>query len=1183
MADVRFARLTKAWKHLKLSKSRQSKGLDWLRWDEDEDKEAEPSSHTLTLNCPMVYCMFECLQQLTLISIDRLSKSATQLALEVEQFYVDMEREVTAARLYKGDGVKKLFQLIRHYRDTLPPPKRVLKGCCKTIQERREREEKVEDMSEEKEEEQVCEEGGEEEELQDDPVVHVPEVKKASEVPEPVRRIKRKSKEETEDILYMGSGESKEKKELDAIRLKIKALELSETYTDHFTCLASSVKRSRASTCDPSELETQPIDILAATSPACTPNPKLSSEDLATPPKDGAALSVDPQQQRLLRKKKMAAISEAKGKGKGGGAGKKKGKKEEKATGDDSKEKPLPKAKAKAKAKGKAKEKKSEPGTAKTANRSTAKTANRSTPKAAKAGKGDELKRALGCPKCRHSEKGLGYMVKVKFLKGIPKRAPPPLPASSAMLSEARRQMIMQILRDAGAPTILLVVLAIVCNMPLDFKEEYEAVEFSNDDPVVSKALKKRWPTGNLSALSHVITPPPPADDDVEETTDPPPEQVHVLSLDPAPEFASETDDELLKYALHLNMVEVSSAEEDDVYGTPIKVAAKLAQLSKAEESKLEAILRRLCKADRKGNYQVPEQEGFLEKVNHTYRQNRSKEFKVRSGFYTDQMMADELKFTKDKYQKKLIWYWCDIAYEGTKANRDEEELLRDTTISDGARVRDVALGLGASLPDLDSQDEADNDADDDEDEDEEDDEEADEPKAKLGKRKSKDNLPDDVEEDMDGVPGLLNEMLSLQSRCNKLLDRDVESFKKLIVELGSKHDELADMKSAYDCEEPVDAAKLTKLINTANKKASRITMEENKIKKSGSQTLLPSLKGSDTDKKSEVPHEVLAELANAVVSEVNQSFGEEAATKLQSSSLLQKMGHGFTIGHAAQKTRQALDAMPENQAPLEVTELDIGLDEPFPVILFSSYLRALGEHNKLDILTQGVNLDSFWDKMQPLLRDHPIFQLPAEARARTIPLYLIGDEGRGWKKSAVFVLGSESLLGTGCDAEDKDTATQDMKMNFRGNTMVTRQLFACMPKNLYLNDDRPLHKLVDIWAEDFANLFYHGLDIRCGHTMETWRMILRDFGLTGCSAKGLDKNLAHLFGEMKAFAADRDLYLHMNALTKGMLGISSAADYPTGQWFKGADTTFVIKFLVFKFETVLPTAESQVLQRVQP
>ncbi|CAE7897038.1 unnamed protein product, partial [Symbiodinium microadriaticum] len=680
-----------------------------------------------------------------------------------------------------------------------------------------------------------------------------------------------------------------------------------------------------------------------------------------------------------------------------------------------------------------------------------------------------------------------------------------------------------------------------------------------------------------------------------------PPADVHVLSLAPAPEMASESDDEMLQHALK-NMVEVSSAEEnwfcvlhthlldkDDVYGTPLKAATTLAKLSKSEEAKLEAILRRLCKADKKGNYQ----EGFLQKVNHTYRQNRSNEFKVRSGFYTDQMMADELKFTisisrdiamlfasshhpsttdcylrKDKYQKKLIWYWCDIAYEGTQANRDEEELLRDTAISDGARVSDVAFGLGGSLPDLNSEDDNDNDGDDDEDEDEEEDEEADEPKAKLGKRKSKESLPDDVEEDMDGVPGLLNE--------------DLESFQKLITELGAKHDELADMKSNYDCEEPVDGAKLTKLINTANKKASRITMEENKIKKSfifekppGDWSYRIGCDECPCERCASVPHELLAELANAVVSEVNESFGEEASTKQQSSSLLRKMSHGFTVGHAAQKTREALDAMPENQAPLEVTEVDIGLGEPFPCILFSSYLRALGEHNKLSILTRDVNLQSFWDKMQPLLPRHPIFQLPAEARDRTIPLYLIGDEGRGWKKSAVFVLGSESLLGTGCDAEDQDTATQDMKMNFRGNTMVTRQLFACMPKNLYLNDDRPLHKLVDIWAEDFAKLFYHGLDIRCGHSIETWRMMLRDFGLTGCSAKGLDRNLAHLYGEMKAFAADRDLYLHMNALTKGMLGISSAADYPTGQWFKGADTTFVIKFLVFKFETVLPTAET--------
>ena len=55
----------------------RQKVLDWLRWDEDEDKEAEPSANTLTLNCPMVYCMFENLQQLSLVSISRLSKTAT--------------------------------------------------------------------------------------------------------------------------------------------------------------------------------------------------------------------------------------------------------------------------------------------------------------------------------------------------------------------------------------------------------------------------------------------------------------------------------------------------------------------------------------------------------------------------------------------------------------------------------------------------------------------------------------------------------------------------------------------------------------------------------------------------------------------------------------------------------------------------------------------------------------------------------------------------------------------------------------------------------------------------------------------------------------------------------------------------------------------------------------------------
>ncbi|CAE7234075.1 unnamed protein product [Symbiodinium sp. CCMP2456] len=62
----------------------------------------------------------------------------------------------------------------------------------------------------------------------------------------------------------------------------------------------------------------------------------------------------------------------------------------------------------------------------------------------------------------------------------------------------------------------------------------------------------------------------------------------------------------------------------------------------------------------------------------------------------------------------------------------------------------------------------------------------------------------------------------------------------------------------------------------------------------------------------------------------------------------------------------------------------------------------------------------------------------------------------------------------------------------------------------------------------------------------------------------------------MKSFSQANKLYLHMNSLTKNLLGISSAADFPSGLWFKGADTTFVIKFLVFKFQDVLEKHEFQ-------
>ncbi|CAE7216930.1 unnamed protein product [Symbiodinium sp. CCMP2592] len=145
----------------------------------------------------------------------------------------------------------------------------------------------------------------------------------------------------------------------------------------------------------------------------------------------------------------------------------------------------------------------------------------------------------------------------------------------------------------------------------------------------------------------------------------------------------------------------------------------------------------------------------------------------------------------KDKYEKKLLWYYCDVAYEGAQATKDEEELVRDTTICDGAPVTDVPFGLGSALPNLDSEEEDDDDDEDDED-DEEEDEEPEEPKKKLARKKSKESQH---QEDPD------------EATCCPQIAFNVKAanLQKQIDELGSKHDELADMKSAYDCEEKID------------------------------------------------------------------------------------------------------------------------------------------------------------------------------------------------------------------------------------------------------------------------------------------------------------------------------------------------------------------------------------------
>ena len=246
-----------------------------------------------------------------------------------------------------------------------------------------------------------------------------------------------------------------------------------------------------------------------------------------------------------------------------------------------------------------------------------------------------------------------------------------------------------------------------------------------------------------------------------------------------------------------------------------------------------------------------------------------------------------------------------------------------------------------------------------------------------------------------------------------------------------------------------------------------------------------------------QVSHEQASEIASAFVEEVTTSFGEDAITQLASSKLLLSFSRGFATGHAAAVARNALAETPGVQAPIPVSTVDVVLEEPHPVLFFSDYVGALAAHDKLENLTGGSSLCEFWGKWQALRPHHPIFSLPADDVSRTIPIYLIADEGRGFKKSAIMVLGSEPVLGNGCEQEDDVTASESLKMNFTGNTFKTRQLFSVMVKKHYSKDPTPLQKLLDIWSDDLRSLFTTGLRLRWkGGPEQTWRIAV--IGLKG-------------------------------------------------------------------------------------
>ena len=154
-------------------------------------------------------------------------------------------------------------------------------------------------------------------------------------------------------------------------------------------------------------------------------------------------------------------------------------------------------------------------------------------------------------------------------------------------------------------------------------------------------------------------------------------------------------------------------------------------------------------------------------------------------------------------------------------------------------------------------------------------------------------------------------------------------------------------------------------------------------------------------------------------------------------------------------------------------------LKTKWPVIKPRRWLeQCAGSLGKLsggveDIEHIEILLSEFWLRYADHFPNHEVFQCSDSERslARTFPMFIHGDEGRGKKRSAVMILNIQPVLGNGintCKPSSAHEFVQDdpTQLNFKGNSCITRFLYTVMPRAEYAANPGVLDKLVAAFAK---------------------------------------------------------------------------------------------------------------------
>ena len=180
----------------------------------------------------------------------------------------------------------------------------------------------------------------------------------------------------------------------------------------------------------------------------------------------------------------------------------------------------------------------------------------------------------------------------------------------------------------------------------------------------------------------------------------------------------------------------------------------------------------------------------------------------------------------------------------------------------------------------------------------------------------------------------------------------------------------------------------------------------------------------------------------------------------------------------------------------LAVGHVDLGPRElrTFPYIRFSTWLVFLGIQRIARQLCGVISLNKmrrvlpeFWHRYESVNGGHDVFGMARAGNIdlrMTIPYFSHSDEGRSYKKEAIWVFSLHGAIGRGTKkylGKKKHLAPlkrNQMGLNFVSPSWSWQFLFATMLRQAATDNPDAIEKLVSIFAEDAAELATQGIEV---------------------------------------------------------------------------------------------------------